>query len=306
MPYMMLLDNANLNGGGVVLRRVATATALRDKDDGDNSSGGGGGGGSSSRAATATATKAQARRAQVRKAQIQHRQRKANYTKQLEMDIAKLRDGIARVEGEGAVLRSENNTIRQRLTLAGVATPPPPIMGTTATTAPATATTTSWTASTSSPSPPVTQYTVSLDMSETNSPAYQVYRTSGSTPPSGGSIPGRGFPGSSSDASGPTALTAMEGVWDESGGGSSSSSKGFNLTEAQSDYAINFILAYAGPPFLPLHPLCFITTTTTTTITIVIAILFLPSLPTWNVRVPYHVIIEKGSFLIQNHEPRLT
>lgn len=255
MPYMMLIDNADLNGGGVVLRRVATATALGDKDDGEHNSGGGGGGGSSSSSshrisAAATATKAQARRAQVRKAQIQHRQRKANYTKQLEMDIAKLRDGIARAGGEGTALRSENGTIRQRLALAGVSLPPPPITSTYVTPAPAllasaTAPTTSWTTS-ASPSPP-TQYTVSLDILETNSPAYQVYRTSATTtPPSGGSVPGRSFPGSSSDSA-EAALTAVDEIWDQCGG----SGKGFNLTEAQTDYAINFILAYAGP-FSPL------------------------------------------------------
>ncbi|OTA69387.1 hypothetical protein K449DRAFT_384317 [Hypoxylon sp. EC38] len=59
--------------------------------------------------------KAQARRAQVRKAQIQHRQRKANYTKQLEMDIAKLRDLIEQTERESLALRTENEGIRQLL-----------------------------------------------------------------------------------------------------------------------------------------------------------------------------------------------
>lgn len=59
--------------------------------------------------------KAQARRAQVRRAQIQHRQRKANYTKELEMDIARLRDLIEQTETETESLRLENDAIRQRL-----------------------------------------------------------------------------------------------------------------------------------------------------------------------------------------------
>ncbi|KAI1394140.1 uncharacterized protein F4822DRAFT_38373 [Hypoxylon trugodes] len=64
--------------------------------------------------------KSQARRAQVRKAQIQHRQRKANYTKQLEMDVAELRDLIARAERDGMLLKGENEAIRRKLLRAGV------------------------------------------------------------------------------------------------------------------------------------------------------------------------------------------
>ncbi|KAI1490385.1 hypothetical protein F5X96DRAFT_636430 [Biscogniauxia mediterranea] len=59
--------------------------------------------------------KAQARRSQVRKAQIQHRQRKANYTKQLEMDIAKLGEMVERTENDCHKLRSENESMRHRL-----------------------------------------------------------------------------------------------------------------------------------------------------------------------------------------------
>ncbi|KAL6868504.1 hypothetical protein J3F83DRAFT_737343 [Trichoderma novae-zelandiae] len=56
--------------------------------------------------------KAQLRRAQVRKAQIQHRQRKANYVKQLELDVSQLRDLITRAQQETSQMRKENDGIR--------------------------------------------------------------------------------------------------------------------------------------------------------------------------------------------------
>ncbi|KUI53952.1 bZIP transcription factor 17 [Cytospora mali] len=55
------------------------------------------------------------RRAQVRKAQVQHRQRKANYVKQLEANIAGIRDKIADAEGQSRVLASENEAMRAQL-----------------------------------------------------------------------------------------------------------------------------------------------------------------------------------------------
>ncbi|KAI1846733.1 hypothetical protein JX266_007306 [Neoarthrinium moseri] len=61
------------------------------------------------------------RRAQVRKAQLQHRQRKANYTKELEMDIARLREQIDQTETESRALRTENDAIRKRLSRKAVA-----------------------------------------------------------------------------------------------------------------------------------------------------------------------------------------
>jgi hypothetical protein len=64
--------------------------------------------------------KAQLRRAQVRKAQIQHRQRKANYVKELELDVSRYRELIAKVEHEAANIKSENDAIRIRLRAAGV------------------------------------------------------------------------------------------------------------------------------------------------------------------------------------------
>jgi hypothetical protein len=59
--------------------------------------------------------KSQLRRMQVRKAQIQHRVRKANYVKQLEVDIFQLRDLIIKVERECASLAKENQAIRHTL-----------------------------------------------------------------------------------------------------------------------------------------------------------------------------------------------
>ncbi|KAI1156094.1 hypothetical protein F4825DRAFT_446831 [Nemania diffusa] len=75
-----------------------------------------------------TEAKAKERRQQVRKAQRQHRQRKANYTKQLEMDVTKLRDDIAKVEQEVESLRSQNGAMRSQLAVAvptTAAAPPP-------------------------------------------------------------------------------------------------------------------------------------------------------------------------------------
>ncbi|KAH8890886.1 hypothetical protein GQ53DRAFT_162040 [Thozetella sp. PMI_491] len=59
--------------------------------------------------------KALLRRAQVRKAQIQHRQRKANYVKQLELDIAEIRDLISGAERDVDALRAENDSMRVQI-----------------------------------------------------------------------------------------------------------------------------------------------------------------------------------------------
>lgn len=67
--------------------------------------------------------KALLRRQQVRRAQVQHRQRKANYLKQLELDVSQLRDLISLTEHEGRVLRKENENIRTTLRGAGVGSP---------------------------------------------------------------------------------------------------------------------------------------------------------------------------------------
>jgi hypothetical protein len=56
--------------------------------------------------------RAQLRRAQVRKAQIQHRQRKANYVKQLELDVSQLRDLITQAQQETSQIRNDNDGIR--------------------------------------------------------------------------------------------------------------------------------------------------------------------------------------------------
>jgi hypothetical protein len=59
--------------------------------------------------------KTQARRAQVRRAQLQHRQRKANYTRQLEDDVAQLRRKIEQTEADIESLHQDNAAIREKL-----------------------------------------------------------------------------------------------------------------------------------------------------------------------------------------------
>ncbi|KAI0175879.1 hypothetical protein GGR52DRAFT_570858 [Hypoxylon sp. FL1284] len=55
------------------------------------------------------------RRAQVLGAQARHRRRKADYTRQLEMDVARLRDQIESAGRDGLALRAENEAMRRRL-----------------------------------------------------------------------------------------------------------------------------------------------------------------------------------------------
>ncbi|OHE96989.1 hypothetical protein CORC01_07774 [Colletotrichum orchidophilum] len=67
--------------------------------------------------------KAKLRRQQVRKAQIQHRTRKANYIKQLELDVCKFRNMIAAAEKEVLAFRRENGGMRVALTARGLQVP---------------------------------------------------------------------------------------------------------------------------------------------------------------------------------------
>ncbi|KAI0200152.1 hypothetical protein F4808DRAFT_170624 [Astrocystis sublimbata] len=206
-------------------------------------------------------SKALERRQQVRKAQRQHRQRKANYTKQLEKDITKLRDDIAKVEEEAQRLRDLNDAIQAQLNSSGGGgngggggqqgghmMPPsgqmlpqqlPEFnatdMGFSTFFAP--------------------NYTVSLDMSANlGAPAYQVRRAS---PPMAGM--GMGTPaGSGMDTSstGDTAANtfssapSVAGSWSMTAASSTPCSTleevaimEANLSEQQIDLAINFILA---------------------------------------------------------------
>ena len=73
--------------------------------------------------------KAKIRRAQVRKAQTEHRKRKANYVKQLELDVSRLREQIAVTDKERKAIRFENETIRLQLnaSLLPVGLPPLPL-----------------------------------------------------------------------------------------------------------------------------------------------------------------------------------
>ncbi|KAM0347067.1 hypothetical protein ACHAPU_005006 [Fusarium lateritium] len=71
-----------------------------------------------------TATeKAKLRRAQVRRAQIQHRQRKAEYQQQLELDITHFRELIALTEFESEQFRKDNGSIKALLASKGIAIP---------------------------------------------------------------------------------------------------------------------------------------------------------------------------------------
>jgi hypothetical protein len=64
--------------------------------------------------------KAKIRRAQVRKAQIQHRQRKAEYVKQLEDDLAELREKIAQTQRESHAIVQENEAMKAALSAASM------------------------------------------------------------------------------------------------------------------------------------------------------------------------------------------
>lgn len=187
--------------------------------------------------------KAKARRAQVRKAQKQHRERKANYTKELEQDVARLRDLIEQTQTEGRALKLENDAMRRDMSARapnlslpepvtttfdfalptapvpsayGAVPPPPP------------------------PPPPDPEYTVRVEMSELmQTPAFQVTRS-------------------------PTARSgsqAMDNAESISNGtdilrlGASPETLVGDLTEAQTDLVINFILAYVLA-FDTTSPIC--------------------------------------------------
>jgi hypothetical protein len=71
-----------------------------------------------------TATeKAKLRRTQVRRAQIQHRQRKAEYQKKLELDITHFRELISLTEFESEQLKKDNKSIRALLASQGIVVP---------------------------------------------------------------------------------------------------------------------------------------------------------------------------------------
>ncbi|KAJ3526787.1 hypothetical protein NM208_g11020 [Fusarium decemcellulare] len=67
--------------------------------------------------------KAKLRRAQVRRAQIQHRQRKAEYQKQLELEVTHYRELISLTEFETNELKKDNDAIRSLLTTKGITIP---------------------------------------------------------------------------------------------------------------------------------------------------------------------------------------
>ncbi|CAJ2501552.1 Uu.00g044050.m01.CDS01 [Anthostomella pinea] len=184
-------------------------------------------------------SKTQARRAQVRKAQIQHRQRKANYTKELEMDIARLRENIEKDEQEKLTLKADNDTIRQHLAHRSSSIS---LLGSTAfSLAPPTAVT----AYSSAQQFPA--YHVSLDISDfMNTPTFQVARSS---MPSSHTGIGSGTLGTQApeDLFAATVASSSSSVSLPTGGGGASMAPPMagisSLSEAQTDQAINFILA---------------------------------------------------------------
>ncbi|KAI0512544.1 hypothetical protein F5B22DRAFT_648648 [Xylaria bambusicola] len=171
--------------------------------------------------------KAKARRQQVRNAQRQHRQRKANYTKQLEKDVTKLRDDIARVEEELEALRRQNGVVKSQLAGRENAAGAVDV-------APSTNIMVNNMAFSTSLAP---NYTVSLDMSEDlGTPTYQISRPSSSLPDTTSSSLAK-YSHATETVSGTTpASTVGTSVEDVAAMEST-------LSEDQIDRVINFILA---------------------------------------------------------------
>ncbi|KAI1425459.1 hypothetical protein F5Y12DRAFT_714309 [Xylaria sp. FL1777] len=171
------------------------------------------------------AAKANARRQQVRNAQRQHRQRKANYTKQLELDITKLRDDISKVEQELESLRSQNGDIRSQLARGDQPAVAEPVESLPVNVADM--------AFSTSLAP---NYIVSLDMFENlGTPAYQISRSSPSLPDT-----------SSVKAASTHATETLSSATPASTVGTSLEDVALmemTLSEEQIDQAINFILA---------------------------------------------------------------
>lgn len=191
--------------------------------------------------------KHQLRRAQVRKAQTQHRQRKANYVKQLEIDVARIRELITNTQREAEALKKENDSIRieveQRSRLQTIAPPLPFLPAAAAAAAPEPAVPLDFTMVPTLPLtfddmeptyPPFNELTMSLTFDDVlNAPTFRIKNSSSSSSSST----------SNRELSPPSHLTTPEPT-------SSSSSPPLDPTEE----AINFILAYAPPPPLPQPP----------------------------------------------------
>ncbi|KAF3055841.1 hypothetical protein GL218_07021 [Daldinia childiae] len=183
--------------------------------------------------------KALARRQQVRKAQKQHRQRKVNYTNQLEMDVAKLRDLIEQTERESLAIRNENETIRRRLLRNPAPAPAPvpvPVPAPQASLMMPPPPTSTYRSSTSLP-----EYTVSLiNSSEAlDKPMFQVQRVS-------------------AQQSSWSPLGGFAGEQMASGAGRGFESAGVRgrrlLTQTETDQAINFILELERICWNHFHP----------------------------------------------------
>ncbi|KAH7034937.1 uncharacterized protein B0I36DRAFT_85835 [Microdochium trichocladiopsis] len=208
---------------------------------------------------TPALTKAQARRAQVRRAQIQHRQRKADYTKQLEMETAKYRDLVGQTQRETYALEAENTAMRKMLLDKLGYLPPEALPSSSSSDSLSTepsADAMAWEAtgggqvahvsssserSNSASSIPTPVYSVSVAMSEVmGTPAMQVRRTS--SPPQVSSRSGS----VSKSRTPPSAHASMASEAASQHGNPQVAIKPADiitsLTEEQTDHAINFIL----------------------------------------------------------------
>lgn len=230
---------------------------------------------SSTATAAAGLTKKQARRAQVRKAQIQHRQRKVDYTKHLEMESARLRDIIEQTEREVRALEAENNTMRQRLSTKLSLSLAPLQSPTSSITATDVAGSAGWNAPGFDGSlmtvdrfampPPAPVYSVSMSMSPMmGTPVLQVRRTSSDSEPSDllpldspAYTSPHAAPRLGSNASDTTTNRSHEIGRDAPALKASFLDVDFSatmLTEEQTDHAINFILGYVASPVTPRLP----------------------------------------------------
>ncbi|KAI0018324.1 hypothetical protein F4780DRAFT_751655 [Xylariomycetidae sp. FL0641] len=164
-------------------------------------------------------SKAQARRAQVRKAQIQHRQRKANYTKELEMDVTRLRDRIQQAEQENMQFRRQNEAMRNLLARHNSSNSVSYSLPPTGTLAPS--------------------YDVSLEMSDfMYKPMFQVKRAPIASAPSGPIPTTTAYEANTSPSAASGDTITGPGATTATGTGMP-----FALSEEQADRVINFILA---------------------------------------------------------------
>ncbi|KAF7535154.1 hypothetical protein G7054_g5596 [Neopestalotiopsis clavispora] len=191
-------------------------------------------------------SRAQARRAQVRKAQKQHRQRKANYTKELEMDIARLRDMIEQTETDANALRAENEAMRKHLSKSAVASgmmnlggpvPRPPVLPPAPTFSPEILPPDPIPKAEATPGADEPEYILRMDMSD-STPTFRISRSP--SPSLGARTEDMCSPTFSAMEMTPTMTVATTSASDF---GASPGPVSSALTEEQTELVINFILS---------------------------------------------------------------